>query len=110
MERWCIPPRQNADFVWHREDVLEVYPRPYDPRFPQVCMDETSKQLLGEVRAPLPMKAGHPRREDYEYERQGTGNLFLFFEPLRGWRQVKVTDRRTKRDWAEPLRELADAH
>jgi transposase len=92
------------------EDVLEVYHRPYDPTQPQVCMDEASKQLLGETREPLPLSPGHPRRQDYEYERNGTRNLFLFFEPLRGWRHVKVTQQRTKVDWAEAIRELVDVH
>jgi hypothetical protein len=98
------------------EDVLEVYTRPYDPRFPQVCMDETSKQLLGEVREPLPQRPvtaehrGTPVREDYEYEREGTANLFLACEPLRGWRHVAVTARRTAADWAQFIRDLVDMH
>src|SRR5215210_2938755 len=92
------------------EDVLEVYHRPYDPRFPQVCMDETSKQLVGETRTPLPMTAGRPARIDYEYERHGVRNLFLFVEPLAGQRLVRVTERRTKRDWAEAMRELLEVH
>ena len=90
------------------EDVLDVYARPYDPRFPQVCMDETSKQLVGETRTPLPAMPGQPRRIDYEYERHGVRNLFLFVEPLRGWRHVIVTERRTKQDWAHAIRELVD--
>jgi hypothetical protein len=98
------------------EDVLEVYTRPYDPRFPQVCMDEASKQLLDEVRAPLPPRPataehrGTPRREDHEYEREGTANLFLACEPLRGWRHVAVTARRTAVDWAHFIRALLDVH
>ncbi len=92
------------------EDVLEVYHRPYDPARPQVCMDEASKQLLGETREPLPLAPGHPRREDYEYERHGTRNLFMFFEPLGGWRHVKVTEQRTRVDWAEAIRDLVDLH
>jgi hypothetical protein len=87
------------------EDVLDVYTRPYDPRFPVLCMDEASKQLVGEVRAPLPMRAGDPLRIDSEYVRLGTCNLFMFCEPLRGWRHVRVTDRRTKVDWAYALRD-----
>lgn len=94
------------------EDVLEVYTRPYDPQRPVICMDEVSKQVLCEVREPLPMRPGprgHPvRREDYEYARGGVLNLFLFCEPLRGWRQVTVTDHRTKRDWAEQIEHLVD--
>ena len=92
------------------EDVLEVYKRPYDPKKPQVCMDETTKQLLADSKEPLPAKPGHPERYDYEYEREGVANLFMFFEPLAGKRHVKVTDHRTKKDWAEAMRELSDVH
>jgi transposase len=92
------------------EDVLHVYHRPYDPRFPQVCMDETSKQLVGETRTPLPAAPGRPARIDYEYERRGVRNLFLFVEPLAGRRHVQVTERRTKRDWATAIQELVDVH
>jgi hypothetical protein len=108
--QWCIPPKQSSEFVWRMEDVLDVYCRPYDPRFPQVCMDETSKHLLGEVRPPELVIPGHPAHLDNEYERLGTANLFLFCEPLRGWRQVRVTERRTKVDWALAVRELVDVH
>lgn len=90
------------------EDVLEVYHRPYDPQRPQVCLDEATKQLLADTREPLPLAPGLPRRQDYEYERQGTSNLFLSFEPLQGRRRVKVTERRTKVDWAEMIREIVD--
>jgi hypothetical protein len=90
------------------EDVLDVYERPYDARFPVVCMDETNTQLLADPRPPLPLSPGRPRRIDYEYVRHGTRNLFLAVEPLRGWRQVTVTTRRTKRDWATFMRDLAD--
>jgi hypothetical protein len=90
------------------EDILDVYARPFDPRFPQVCMDETSKQLVGETRTPLPALPGQPLRIDYEYERHGVRNLFLFVEPLRGWRHVIVTERRTKQDWAHAIRDLVD--
>lgn len=92
------------------EDVLEVYHRPYDPKRPQVCMDETSKTLHGHSREPQPMQPGKPAREDYEYIREGTANLFLWFEPLTGRRQVKVTERRTRLDWAALVRELVDVH
>jgi len=92
------------------EDVLEVYTRPYDPQRPQVCMDETSKQLLADVCQPLPAQPGEVARSDYEYDREGVANLFLFFEPLSGKRHVRVTDQRTKVDWAEAMRELADVH
>jgi hypothetical protein len=107
---WCIPPKANAEFVWRMEDVLEVYKRPYDPRFPVVCMDESSKQLVGEVRPPEAMQVGRVRRCDSEYERQGTCNLFLFFEPLRGWRHVWVTDQRRKVEWAWCVKELLEVH
>jgi hypothetical protein len=90
------------------EDVLDVYERPYDARFPVVCMDETSLQLLGDARPPLPARFGRAAREDYEYVRSGVCNLFLAVEPLRGWRTVAVTERRTRRDWAHFMRELAD--
>jgi len=109
-QRWCIPPKANAAFVWQMEDVLAVYQRPYDPRFPQVCMDEASKQLLTQVTTPQPLAPGHPEREDYEYVRGGTANLFILCEPLRGWRHLTVTARRTRADWADCIKELADVH
>jgi transposase len=91
------------------EDVLDVYTRPYDPRYPQVCMDEVSKQLLRDTRQSLPMEPGRPqRREDYEYERGGVVNLFMFLEPLQGRRWVDVTERRTRTDWALEIKELVD--
>jgi hypothetical protein len=92
------------------EDVLEVYQRPYDPKRPQVCLDEQSKQLIRETRTPIPARPGRPERVDYEYERNGTANLFMVFEPLAGRRRVKVTDRRTKIDFAHVIRELVDEH
>lgn len=92
------------------EDVLAVYVRPYDPRYPQVCMDEMSKQLLGQTRPSLPMEPGHPEREDYEYERHGVCNIFLACEPLSGKRYTKVTAHRTKVDWARFIQELVDVH
>lgn len=92
------------------EDVLSVYTRPYDERFPQVCLDEKSKQLVGEVREPLGASSGRPARHDYEYERKGTANLFIVCEPLAGWRHISVTERRTKIEWAHCIRELVDLH
>jgi transposase len=92
------------------EDVLEVYTRPYDERFPQVCLDEKSKQLVGEVREPLAASPGRPARHDYEYERKGVANLFIVCEPLAGWRHISVTERRTKIDWARCIKELVDVH
>ncbi|HSQ13466.1 MAG TPA: IS630 family transposase [Candidatus Deferrimicrobium sp.] len=105
---WVIPPKANGAFVAAMEDVLAVYTRPYDPECPMVCLDETSKQLLCETRVPVPMKMGRPARFDYEYERNGTANLFMLFAPLEGWRRVKVTDRHTAVDYAHLLKELAD--
>ena len=92
----------------NREDVLEVYARPYDPRRPQVCIDEGGKQLIGDVRPPLPVRPGAPRREDYEYQRQGMANLFMVFEPLAGTRRVEVAERKTNRDFARLIRRLVD--
>ena len=90
------------------EDVLEVYTQPYDPKRPQVCMDETNKQLLSEVREPLPSQPGQVQRVDYEYQREGVADLFMFFEPLVGKRFVQVTDQRTRKDWAHAMKTLAD--
>lgn len=92
------------------EDVLDVYCRPHDPAYPVVCLDESPKVLQQDVRPPLPMEPGVPERIDGHYERQGTANLFIACEPLRGWRQLKVTERRTKLDWAEFVRELVEVH
>jgi hypothetical protein len=92
------------------EDVLQVYQRPYDPDFPVVCLDEASKQLIGEVAPAVPPTPGKPARIDYEYERHGTCNLFMMCEPLRGWRHVRVTERRTRQDWAFCIKELCDVH
>ena len=108
MRTWCLPPKADADCVWHREDVLQVYQLPYDPAYPVVCLDEASKQLIGAVAVPVPAAPGCPARIDYESERKGTWNLFLMCEPLRGWRHVRVTERRTRRDRAECLQELVD--
>jgi hypothetical protein len=90
------------------EDVLEVYHRPFDPKRPLVCLDEASKQLVGEVAQPIPAAPGQPARFDYEYVRNGTANLFMTSEPLLGWRAVQVTERRTAKDYAEVLRFLAE--
>jgi hypothetical protein len=109
-QQWVIPPKANSTFVAAMEDVLAVYTRPRDPDIPLVCLDETSKQLIAETRAPTKMKAGRPARFDYEYERNGTANLFMMFAPLEGWRHVKVTDRHTAVDYAHALKDLADIH
>ena len=90
------------------EDVLDVYERPYDPKRPMVAMDETSKQLLADIVASIPVAAGHGERYDSQYERCGTSNLFMFFEPLHGQRHVMVTDQRTKIDWAQAIKSMVD--
>lgn len=92
------------------EDVLDLYQQPYDPQCPVVCMDETSKQLVAETRMPLAAEPGQPARHDYEYERKGTADVFMFSEPLRGWRWALVTERRTRVDWAQTIKELVDVH
>ena len=92
------------------EDVLDVYQRPYDPRRPVICLDETSRQVLAETRAPLPVAPGRPARHDPEYERQGVVNCFLVCEPLRGWRHVALSDRRTRIDFAHCIKDLVDGH
>ena len=107
-EQWWIPPQANAAFVCDMEDILEVYTQPADPKRPLVCMDEVSKQLLSDIRDPIPAQPGQLERFDYEYQRQGVANMFMFFEPFRGQRHVKVTNRRTRLDWAEAMRELSD--
>ena len=105
-EEWCIPPEQNAEFVYHMEDVLDVYQRPFDPNRPLVCFDETPVQLISETRQTILMQPGQLERYDYEYCRQGSANLFIFFAPLQNWRHVKVTEHRTKKDWAWCMHDL----
>jgi hypothetical protein len=105
---WCIPPKASAEFVYHMEDVLEVYHRPYDPRRPQVCLDQATRQLIGEVRQPLPPAPGWIERYDSVYVRNGVANLFLAFEPPVGWREVEVTGSRKRGDWARFVRDLVD--
>ena len=90
------------------EDILTLYQQDYDKQYPVVCMDESSKQHLKDVRKALPMEPGKPERFDTEYERNGTSNLFIFFEPLRGWRRIDITARRTAVDWALQIRKLVD--
>jgi transposase len=90
------------------EDVLDVYKRPFDPNQPMVCFDERPKQLIGEMRKPIPATPGEQARYDYEYKRNGIANLFMIFEPLAGKRHVRVTNRRTKKDWAQCVRQLVD--
>jgi hypothetical protein len=105
-----IAPQASAAFVANMEDVLEVYQRPHDPRRPVVCLDETSKQMIIETRAPIPATPGRKARHDYEYERNGVANLFMMFAPLEGWRHVEVTDRHAAVDYAHVLMDLSDKH
>lgn len=100
IDYWVIPPESDAEFVAQMEMVLDVYAQPYDPNRPVLCMDEQPVQLQREVRPPHPATIEHPKRVDYEYERAGTASIFMFTEPLAGWREVRVRSRRTKTDWA----------
>jgi transposase len=106
---WCLP-KVNAAFVAQMEAVLDLYAEPPDPRFPVVCFDESPTQLIGEVRIPLQTLPGHPAIHDYEYKRNGTANLFVYFDRHRGWRHVEVTDHRANADFAHRMRDLADIH
>jgi len=106
---WCIPPKQSGEFVYHMEDVLEVYHRPYDRKRPVVCLDETFKQLIGETREPLPLRPGDVERFDSVYVRNGVSSLFMTFEPLAGWRHVELSDSRTAMDWARVVKNLMDS-
>lgn len=100
IQYWVIPPKADGEFVAGMEEVLETYAQPHDPCFPVLCMDEQPVQLLKETRVPIAATPSHPQRVDYEYERAGTVSIFMFCEPLLGWRQVRVRDQRTKIDWA----------
>lgn len=106
IEYWVIPPEADGEFVAAMEEVLETYAQPYDARLPVLCMDEQPVQLLKETRVPIAATRNHPRRVDYEYERAGVASIFMFCEPLSGWRQVTVRERRTKIDWAKEVAEL----
>jgi transposase len=106
---WCIP-KVDAEYVARMEDVLDLYMEPPDKRRPVVSFDETPTQLIGEVRVPVPQGPGRPERIDYEYQRNGTANLFVFVDAHRAWRHVKVTDQRTNIDFAHCMRELVDCH
>ena len=108
IEYWVIPPEADGEFVAHREEVLGTYEKAYDPTCPVVCMDEQPVQLVGETRVPIPATPEHPRRVDYEYERKGTAGIFVFAEPLSGFRQATARSRRTKHDWAEEVARLLD--
>jgi DDE superfamily endonuclease/Homeodomain-like domain len=105
---WCIPPEANAEFVCAMEEVLDVYKRPVDASHPLVCMDEVNTQLLKDTRVPLPVEPGQPARQDYEYEREGVCNVFVAYEPLAGMRFAQVRVQRTKRDWAEFMKQVLD--
>lgn len=106
-EQWCIP-TVGADFVWRMEDVLELYSEPLNPDYPVVCFDERPCQLISETRTPLPMEPDQPQRYDYEYKREGTCNLFAFFQPLMNWRHMRVTQQRTNQDFALCMQYLVD--
>src|SRR6266545_6621127 len=106
IDYWVIPPEADAEFVAGMEEVLDTYAEPYDSKYPKLCMDEQPIQLLKETRAPIAATKEHPRRVDYEYERAGTASIFMFCEPLAGWRQVSVRQQRTKIDWALEMAEL----
>lgn len=103
-------PTVSPEFVWRMEDILELYAEPYDPHYPVVCFDESPYQLISEARPPLRPAPGLPARYDYEYRREGTCNLFMFFQPLAGWRHVEVTARRTAQDFAQCMKALVDEH
>jgi len=106
---YCSPPKTDAAFVCQLEEVLDVYKRSYDPKRPQVCMDEMPKQLLAEKYDPLPTPPGHVLKQDYDYERKGTANLFMLFEPLAGKRHIQTSGHRTAVDWAHVMKFLSDA-
>ena len=105
---WVIPPESDAEFVAQMEEVLAVYERAYDPAHPVLCMDEQPIQLVGETRVPIEATQAHPQRVDYEYERLGTASIFMFAEPLSGFRQARARERRTKVDWAQEVADLLD--
>jgi len=103
-----IPPEQSGEFVARMEDILDTYCRPDDPQIPLICMDEQPVQLIRETRAPSPARPGQPPREDHEYERNGTANIFMFTAPLQGRRQVRIREQRTAVDWAEEVQHLVE--
>lgn len=105
-QSWVIPPEENGEFVARMEDLIDLYQRPSNPKVPVICMDEQPLQLIKEVRLPLSMAPNRPVRYDYEYQRNGTANAFLFTEPLNGWRRVSIRERKTRRDWATEIRTL----
>jgi hypothetical protein len=108
IQYWVIPPIEDGEFVAHMEEVLETYAQPYNPKYPVLCMDEQPVQLQREVRIPIKATAKHSKRVDYEYERAGVASIFMFSEPLAGWREVSVRERRTKVDWATEMAQLLE--
>ena len=108
IQYWVIPPEADAEFVACMEDVLETYAQSYDAAFPVVCMDEQPVQLTKETREPIAATTEHPQRVDYEYERAGTASIFMFTEPLRGWREATARESRTKLDWAQEVARLME--
>lgn len=108
IEYWVIPPEADGEFAACMEEVLETYEKPYDRACPVICMDEQPVQLLKETRTPIPATATHGKRVDYEYERAGTANIFMFTEPLAGWRETAVHEKKTKLDWAQEMARLLE--
>jgi hypothetical protein len=108
IQYWVIPPQADAEFVASMEEVLETYEQPYDPACPVLCMDEQPVQLIKEARPPIAATAQHPQRIDYEYERAGTANIFMFTEPLSGWREATAREKKTKLDWAREMARLLE--
>jgi transposase len=108
-EEWCIP-TVGSEFVWHRSDVLDLYAEPYESKRPTICVDERPVQLIGDVREPIPLEPGQVKRVDSEYKRNGTCNIFGCFEPHSCWRYMSVTERRTKKDFAQFIKELVDIY
>lgn len=109
-QKWCIPTVVGAKFAWRMEDILDLFAEPYPPAFPVICFDEVLYQMVSETQLPWPMQNGIPLRYDFEYRREGTCNLFMFLQPLAGWRHVKVTDQRTKQDFAWCMKDLVEIH
>ena len=109
-KQWCIPAQQSGEFVARMEDILDTYSLPYDPEIPLICMDEKPVQLLGEHIEAIGMKPGSPKKEDFQYIRNGTCSIFMFSEPLAGWRHVCAQEHRTKLDWAAQIKELLEVY
>ncbi len=108
IQYWVIPPEADAEFVANMEDVLETYAKPYDSEAPVLCMDEQPVQLVKDVKQPIAATKKHAKRVDYEYERAGVANVFMFTEPLSGWREVAIRERKTKVDWAIEMAKLLE--